>query len=152
MNVQFFEEKPLGFVPAVKVSGCCCESEGRTLFLRRAKNTDYGGTWCYPAGKLNEGESPLVGARREVFEETHISLPKKLVHLGTLFCLVADFAYTFDVFWKKFEVKPSIILNKKEHTEFRWVTMEEALELDLIPGGKEVLDFCKKKSSTSVEL
>jgi len=42
---------------------------GRVLLLMRAKGGDHGGTWAFPAGHVEEGESAEVAAARESMEE-----------------------------------------------------------------------------------
>ncbi|MCI4061861.1 NUDIX hydrolase [Micromonospora sp. R77] len=51
------------------------EGAGRLLLLRQPP----GHSWTLPAGLLQRGESPVVGAARELFEETGIRLdPERL--------------------------------------------------------------------------
>jgi hypothetical protein len=42
---------------------------GRVLLLMRRKDADNGGTWAFPAGHIEEGESPVECAARESVEE-----------------------------------------------------------------------------------
>lgn len=42
---------------------------GRVLLLMRRKDSDNGGTWAFPAGHVEEGETPLQAASRESEEE-----------------------------------------------------------------------------------
>lgn len=43
--------------------------EGNALFLKRAEQGDYPGTWCFPGGRVEEGEDALAAAVRETMEE-----------------------------------------------------------------------------------
>jgi 8-oxo-dGTP pyrophosphatase MutT (NUDIX family) len=43
---------------------------GEVLLLLRGKGSNHGGTWAFPAGGTEDGETAEQGARREVFEET----------------------------------------------------------------------------------
>lgn len=47
---------------------------GRVLLLHRAGECDYPGTWGFPGGKIEEGETPAQAAAREVLEETGLTL------------------------------------------------------------------------------
>ena len=46
------------------------EPSGRFLLLRRAGMLVGGGKWNLPGGHIDEGETPLQGAQRELREET----------------------------------------------------------------------------------
>ncbi len=45
------------------------DSAGRLLVCRRPLHKRHGGLWEFPGGKFEEGESPLLAARRELREE-----------------------------------------------------------------------------------
>lgn len=47
---------------------------GRVLLLHRAGECDYPGTWGFPGGKIEPGETPAQAAAREVLEETGVTL------------------------------------------------------------------------------
>ena len=49
--------------------------EGKPLLISRTKNP-YAGWWALPGGKLEGGESNLIGALRELKEETGIVVDK----------------------------------------------------------------------------
>jgi ADP-ribose pyrophosphatase YjhB (NUDIX family) len=49
------------------------DDEGRVLLARRAHEPD-SGKWDAPGGFLNEGEEPLAGLRRELAEETGLTV------------------------------------------------------------------------------
>lgn len=42
---------------------------GLALFLKRGADSDHSGTWCWPGGGLEEGETPEQAAKREASEE-----------------------------------------------------------------------------------
>jgi 8-oxo-dGTP pyrophosphatase MutT (NUDIX family) len=46
-----------------------CETTGRYLFVRRSKGVKEPGTWAGIGGRVDEGESPELGAIREMQEE-----------------------------------------------------------------------------------
>jgi 8-oxo-dGTP diphosphatase len=58
-------------VPAV--SAFVRDDEGRVLLARRAHEPD-AGLWDSPGGFLEEGEEPLDGLRRELLEETGLTI------------------------------------------------------------------------------
>jgi len=48
-------------------------ADGRVLFLKRSKAGDMPGKWCFPGGKIEDGETPEEAAIRELDEEAGVS-------------------------------------------------------------------------------
>jgi 8-oxo-dGTP diphosphatase len=56
------------------------DTRGRLLMQHRDEHAPVGpGKWALPGGRLDEGETPLEAARRELFEETGL-LVERLIH------------------------------------------------------------------------
>jgi 8-oxo-dGTP pyrophosphatase MutT (NUDIX family) len=55
---------------AVNAAGILYEAGGRILFLKRAASSVNGGTWAFPAGTIEPGETAIQAAIRESVEET----------------------------------------------------------------------------------
>lgn len=56
--------------PAARGAGIAyVDPQGRALFLKRAADGDHAGTWCFPGGGIEAGETPEVAAVRESREE-----------------------------------------------------------------------------------
>lgn len=51
------------------VAGLVVDTAGRVLITRRRDDQPLGGQWEFPGGKLESGESPTDGLRRELLEE-----------------------------------------------------------------------------------
>ena len=86
---------------------------------------------------------------REVQEEVGIILnPEKLEDVATVYLEAGGLRYTFYAFRVGLEKAPRIELEPQEHTEAKWLTVEEALELPLIIGGAEILKVYKAKISS----
>lgn len=49
-----------------------CKETNRFLLLKRNKNANYAKTWSIVSGGIEKGETPLVGIKRELKEETDI--------------------------------------------------------------------------------
>jgi len=66
-------------LPAIGVSGIVFNSAGKALLIQRSK-PPADGLWHPPGGKLEPGESLMEGCRREVFEETGLTVaPRSIV-------------------------------------------------------------------------
>src|ERR1700734_698143 len=62
---------------AVHAAGVLYVSANSDLLLKRTGKEHEDGTWAFPGGKIEEGETPEQAARRESTEETGIT-PDKL--------------------------------------------------------------------------
>lgn len=106
------------------------DPEGRILLLQRAD----GEGWAFPGGAVEPGETARTAARRELREETQLETPAPLmwfdehnmrgVHFVTFECELGRAA--------------DPVLNH-EHTAFRWVTLADAVPMDLHPGVRQTL-------------
>ncbi|MCD4740796.1 NUDIX domain-containing protein [archaeon] len=98
------------------------------LILKRAPDAHvYPGYWDFPGGRLDQGEEPKKGLEREVFEETSLKIKVK----NPLF-----------VFYEMLK-KPTVFIVhdcerlsgeltlSEEHTEYKWATQEEILEMKI---------------------
>lgn len=135
-----FLEKPQEFHPVMDVAGCFCVYEGKVLLLLRNSNKPQGHTWCAPGGKLEYGESPDEAVIREVMEETGVNLKERsLTYCRTVFVRFPSSDFNLHLFKVDLEEEPQLALSLQEHQDYRWVTLEEALNLPLIPGGDDCL-------------
>lgn len=62
-------DQPLAVVAAAMV-----DADGRILLARRPEHAHQGGLWEFPGGKLEAGETPAEGLRRELHEELGVTL------------------------------------------------------------------------------
>jgi 8-oxo-dGTP pyrophosphatase MutT (NUDIX family) len=107
--------------------------EGRLLMIRRAEDLERApGYWGLPGGVLEQGESPLRGAVRELREELNLKgTPVQL--LGTQ----PSMTRAYELFWVEVQVDDPAPLRPRaeEVAEVRWVAPQEISSLDpLIPG------------------
>jgi len=95
------------------------------LLLKRIKE----GFWQPVTGGLEEGETKVEAIEREVLEETGIKNIARIIED------VHYFEYSDSHFIKEYvfgvEVHPNekIVLDGKEHSQFKWCSFQEALEL-----------------------
>ena len=136
-----FVEPPKDFSQQVEVASCYCEHEGKLLLLLRHPQKPQGNTWCVPGGKLDKGETPIQAVVREVKEETGINLPtESLVYCRKVYVRFPKRDIVLHLFKSHLKKMPrGFDLARDEHTAYRWVTVEQALEMPLIPGGDDCL-------------
>jgi len=65
------------------VTAAIIERQGQILITRRPDGTRHAGQWEFPGGKLDPGESPEQGLKREILEELGIE-----VEIGPIFEVV----------------------------------------------------------------
>lgn len=91
------------------------------------------GLWAFPAGHIEEGESPVACAQRELREEIgtefNIELlqetgPLRDIHYGGIYQV-----YLFHYRW----IAGTITLNE-EHTDFAWVCKDDYRKYQVMDG------------------
>jgi len=89
--------------------------EDKVLILKSSdKNEKHAGEWDLPGGHIHEGEGDIEGLKREVKEETGLDIasPEMVLDDGR------------KKFYKTSQYRGTIELSD-EHTEYKWVTIEE---------------------------
>jgi 8-oxo-dGTP diphosphatase len=102
----------------VKVTAALIEREGKVLIARRASGAGpFGGLWEFPGGKVEAGESPEEGLRRELAEE--LGVDSRIVAFAGAFPYTGPQAcleiLAFRVVLLTEDLEPA------EHEEVRWV-------------------------------
>ena len=146
IKTKVFSSPPLNFNPSFEVVGCFCRYQDQILLLKRHPNSPHGGTWGIPAGKINPLELPKKAIVREVFEEIGLRIDSSTTQIGVFYLRnqaienqIID--YPFYLFESLFNDIPLLNLALEENIEAKWSTIEEAFQLQLIDGAKEILDF-----------
>ena len=99
------------------------------LLLKRAKTKMYEHLWQGVAGKIEKGEKSWETAKRELLEETGL-IPKKMFiadHVSKFYEAKDDRINLVPVFG--IEVNTKEVVLSDEHCDYKWVTIEEALDL-----------------------
>ena len=99
--------------------------DSEILLLKRSTASKYGpGLWGFPAGHLEEGESPEQCASRELSEEIGENISVELIrHLAPVRDEIIGNIYEFYLFhlrWMGGEIR----LNH-EHTDYAWVNRHD---------------------------
>ncbi len=120
-----FDEPVLVVAAVIQRQG---DLEGRILVVRRGPGQSGAGSWEFPGGKVEPGESPEQALEREIREELSLSIrvtgligedvfkyPSKVIRLR--------------VYWAKTRGGDEMYLI--EHDAFRWLKAEEIVEEEL---------------------
>ena len=100
------------------------------LVTKRSSNTKvYPKCWDFPGGKLEWGEDPKQGLKREVKEETGLEIEIKNPEF-VFSEKIYDHCRYLVVFKAEIIGKKKVQLSE-EHTEFKWATKEEILKMKL---------------------
>ena len=126
--MKWFEES---HPPIVTVGGLINNDAGQVLMIRTHK---WSNLWGIPGGKIKWGETSVEALRREIKEETDLTVT------DIDFVLVQDCIHSKEFYRDAHFVllnytcrcasPPAVKLNEEGH-DFRWVTATEAMEMSL---------------------
>ncbi len=116
--------------------------EGRIL-LQRFPDTDpyLKGKWDMPGGRLNIGESPEEGLKREVREEIGAEIKIGAVAAGGVYKNFGGVTNFFLIYYADIQDgnKP-LVMQKDEVAEVKWVDEKDLFEMPIVfPEYKEAL-------------
>lgn len=109
------------------------------LMLKRSSGKYYEHLWQGVAGKIEKGETAVQAVVRELEEETG-KKPVKIFaadHIASFYDARNDRILMVPIFG--IEVEDSEVQLSEEHSEYKWVSFEEALALLTWKGQKEGL-------------
>lgn len=147
IKVEVSDQKLTNFRPTMRASACYLEVDGQILLIQQERGKSDAGMWGVPAGKLEQGETPEVAARRELLEETGIQLTSasRIAYLETLYIRKPDLDYIYYMFEVHCNKKPSVDLSI-EHSNYRWADSSDLKNLPLRPGVEKALDYYREAS------
>jgi 8-oxo-dGTP diphosphatase len=102
------------------------QSLNQVLLIKRAESESFSGLWELPSGKVEVGEGLIEACLRELEEETGIVVDK-VDH----YCGFFDYQTPSNKLSRQFNFKvtlgeiPQIKLNPIEHSEFRFISLED---------------------------
>ena len=120
-----------GIIPIYK------NSDGKSEYL---VVRNHGGFWGFPKGKPENNETPVQSAVREAYEETGIRVSESELKSSIEYSYIMTsgqkkIVTLFPVYVESRNVK----LQNKELQNFKWASLDEALELIDIDGLKNQL-------------
>ncbi len=130
----------------LQVVGVVVHYQNKILLLKRQEGKRHAGYWGLPAGKIDQGESAEGAMVRELFEETGIVCEEKDLKLDYTFNVdQGDQQFTYYYFKLILEAEPKVLLQPKEHCEYAFVPVHEAVTMQLVPGELECLNYVYKR-------
>lgn len=114
--------------------------DAKYLVCRRPANKRHGGLWEFPGGKIETGESLFQAAVRELKEELNIHATA----CGELIFSIKDSASGYLISFLEIEAAGTPEL--MEHSESKWLAIEDLAMLDLAPSDKEFVQVLTKSA------
>lgn len=137
-----FIHPPEDFYPCTTVVSLMCWKDGKCLFLQKSSGYQKD-RWGLPGGKVNRWEDPLCAMQRELIEETGIFIPiANMEELGQVY-MRTQMDYKIHVFSTNLEMMRNVYISK-EHKDYKWLTIKDALHLSLLIGQDEILSHFSK--------
>lgn len=130
-----------------KVTAAVIEREDRVLCCRRKPGLVAEGLWEFPGGKLEEGEAPEAGLRRELEEELGVE-----ARVGEFLCSVpfTGSLASFELIVYRAELLGGD-LRLTDHDEVRWLAPEEMDESSFSKPDRPVVRMLAREASRDRE-
>lgn len=116
--------------------GCGVIYRDKKLLLVKKAKGEYKDKWEFPGGKRETNETTQKCIEREVMEEINCK------------CVVGELIYYYKIREKNMDLyfHNVYLLNldiklSEEHTEYKWVSIEEAKKMDLIKWDYTLLEY-----------
>lgn len=97
------------------------EVRGQVLLLRRPPDDARGGEWEFPGGKVDPGEDLMTALRREVLEETGLTVSSVGAYLGSFDYLTAMGKHNRQHTWSVVVAADAPVV-LTEHDAHSWVS------------------------------
>jgi len=119
------------------------DPNGVVFLVRRNSQTSHGGLWSIPGGYIDDGESPLQTALRELKEETGLSVGSAS-QIGQLVVPTPE-GGSFSVFIYQGSLASRTPTTQRSEVD-RWLWLEPSLAfgLKLHPGMRQILNTLER--------
>lgn len=119
-----------------KAIRCFVIEENKVIVIQYKQGNRKAGYYDIPGGKIEDGESSMEAAIREMKEETKVDVID-IKHKGIMHIKYSDREYIFDIF---FTNKYSGVPSETEENFSKWISIEEVLKQDKILSNLKLLD------------
>jgi 8-oxo-dGTP diphosphatase len=114
------------------------------LLKRNAQRRTSPNKWQTPSGFINEGESAEEAILREVKEET--ALDGTIKKSGSVFEVIDQWARWIIIPFLILVKSDKVVIDNKEHSEFKWIKIDEISNFECVKGINEDLKAVGLKS------
>ena len=116
----------------MRVVGCFLEYDNKFVLVHRLPHKVDGDTWGLPSGKVEDGESDTEAIRRELYEETGYQATPDEIETLSVDDFVSPRGGTITYITHRIKLnKPHLVtIEEAAHSEYRWVTIDEADAMD----------------------
>jgi ADP-ribose pyrophosphatase YjhB (NUDIX family) len=128
---------------------------GELLIIKRSKNNFFlSEEWDTPGGTLKDGENPIDGAIREAKEETGLNINNLvLFSFNSTVDKDKDKQFITLIFLAEcIGNSKKIILNKKEHDDFRWINLNQTKNFKTVFWLSECLNTIREKKHPMIKI
>ena len=138
------------FNPLFHSVGCICKYKRGVLLLKRAKTRSFPEKWGIPTGKIRQDETTKKAIIRELYEETNILCSAENLKFINSFQIENDnMNFLYSLFVLELTEEREIIINPKEHTEYKWVEFKDIDKYDLVTDVKETVAIGLNRRNTT---
>jgi 8-oxo-dGTP diphosphatase len=144
---SLIEESASAGIHRYVVGAVICDNNGKFLILRRAADDFMGGIGEIASGKVDAGESLDVALKREVFEETGLTISEITNYVGHF-----DYTSGSGRLTRQFNFKVKIADDStdvktcpEEHDSFSWVDFNE---LSIYKVTDSVIEILRQSTSS----
>lgn len=130
----------------IKVVAALIENDGKYLIAKRSTG-DFNTLekWEFPGGKVENGENDFQAVEREIMEEFELQIIAQEFITNNIHTYPSN---TIDLrLYRCKYIKGIFKLNN--HSEYKWVTLDEILSYDLAPADIPLANYLKVKSMSN---
>jgi mutator protein MutT len=110
------------------------------LICKKGNEKDMG-LWEFPGGKLKQSENIFNCISREIKEELSIKVkPLKEIHRY-------EFSDYILVFIQCIITQPEELLVLNEHTDYKWIQLQDVINYSFVPGDVKFVEFLMKNEN-----